>query len=172
MNKTIVILLVFVISACTSPIMSTTTTKPTSTSLSTDKDLCEWFNKSQEIRTERIPAILIIQDVAEKYSGVTFDFNNTTMMNDYKNAIKEFIAVNEKFIDSWKKLGVHPLARDYWENELKAVETYKEGYSLSLRGFNERKAELIQEGAEIYETGNIASNKAEDVMIDLRKECR
>ena len=69
-------------------------------------------------------------------------------------------------------MGIHPLARDYWENELKAVETYNEGYSLSLRGFNERKEKLIQEGSEIYETGNIASDKAEELMIDLRTKCR
>ena len=166
MNKTSAILLVFVITACTTPIVST------SEPISTDNGLCEWFNKSLVVRTERIPAILIVQDVTEKYSDVEFNFNNTAMMDDYKKAIKEYIAVNERFIDDWMKLGIHPLARDYWENELMAVETYNKGYSLSLRGFNERQGNLIQEGSEIYETGNIASNKAEDLMIDLRTKCR
>lgn len=162
MKKTVLFILLFAVSACTS----------TSTHISTDEEFCDWFNKSQEIRTERIPAILIVQDVSDKYSGVPFDFNNTTMMNDYKDAIKEYIAVNEKFIEEWKRLGVHISAKEYWENELQAVETYNEGYSLSLRGFNSRRAEFIQKGAEIYETGNIASNKAEDEMIKIRQKCR
>ena len=103
MNKIVLFILLFAVSACTS----------TSTLISTDEEFCDWFNKSQEIRTERIPAILIVQDVSDKYSGVPFDFNNTTMMNDYKNAIKEYIAVNEKFIEEWKKLVVQISARDY-----------------------------------------------------------
>ena len=166
MNKTILILLVLVISACSTPIM------PTLTPIATDQELCDWFNKSQVIRTERIPAILIIQAVAEKYKGVEFDFSKTTMMNDFIGAIEEYISVNEKFIDEWNKLGVHPMARDYWENEVNAVETWSEGYSLSLRGFNERNGNLIQEGSEIYETGNIASNIAEELMIELRGKCK
>lgn len=158
--------ILFAVSACAPQTMSTPG------SFSPEKDLCDWFNKSLIIRTERIPGILIIQNVADKYSKVEFDFYNIAMMKDYINAIEEYIDVNDKFIEGWKKLGIHPLARDYWENELQAVETYNEGYSLSLRGFNEQKENLIQEGSEIYEIGNIASKKAEGLMIDLRTKCR
>jgi len=166
MNRTIGTILVFVITACTTPFPST------SIPSSDDDGLCEWFNESLVVRTERTPAIIIVQDVTDKYSGVEFSFDNTAMMNDYIDAIEEYIAVNEHFIDEWNRLGDHPSAREYWENELKAVETYNEGYSLSLRGFRERQGNLIQQGSEIYETGNIASNKAEDLMIDLRMRCR
>lgn len=167
MYKMIQFLLIFVISAC-----ATTPIAPTSAPLSNYQDLCEWFNKSLAIRTKRVPAILIVQDVANKYNDVKFDLYNTAMMNDYINALEEYISANGKFIEDWNKLGTHPLANDYWGNELKAVETYNEGYSLSLKGFNEKNAKYIQEGSEIYATGNIASNKAEELMIDLRTKCK
>jgi len=41
-----------------------------------------------------------------------------------------------------------------------------------LEGFEEQKPELIQEGAEIYATASVASNKAEDEMIKIRQKCR
>ncbi len=138
---------------------------------SNELDICEWFNKSQVIRTKRIPAILKVQEVADKYSATPFDFSNTAMINEYKNALRGYVAAQDEFIEDWNKMGVYPSAKVYWENELRAVELFKEDYLLSLKGFEQQDGNKIQEGADIYQSGNIASSKAESEMITIRQEC-
>lgn len=132
-NKAVLFILLFAVSACTSTIneytpLTETITTSTSTHISTDEEFCDWFNKSQEIRTKRIPAILIVQDVRDKYDGTPFVFSNTAMINDHKTALKKYISMNEEFIRDWKNMGVFPSAEVYWENELRFVEITTKGY--------------------------------------------
>ncbi len=154
------LLLVIFLSACSSSLNSES------------GDLCEWFQKSEQIRIVRIPAIVKVQNTFNKYDLINFDFSNQAIVNDLANSVQEYLDTNNEFIREWKKLGIHPDGETYWENELKAVELYVDGYSTSLRGFEQHNMNLIVEGARIYDSGNTPSARAEEAMINLRRTCR
>jgi len=137
-----------------------------------NEDLCEWFNKSLLIRNERIPAILKVQAVRDKYNNVKFSFDNHDMVEEYINATEDYLEANNNFIRAWNELREHPLAKEYWENELKAVQTWSDGYALSLRGFIEHNARFVQQGAKIFESGKEYSDVAEAKMVELREGCK
>ena len=134
--------------------------------------LCEWFNKSQEIRTKRIPAILIIQDVYKKYGSETLDYSNPAMVNDMVNAMKEYISYNDDFIREWNELGSNQSGKTYWENELKAVDLFNAGFTKSISGIENQDINSISEGIKMYESAVEASNRAESEMIAIRQKCK
>jgi len=137
----------------------------------TNSNFCDWFNKSQQIRADRIPAILKVQEVYEKYGTSSLDYSNQAMVRDMSFAMKDYLTTNEKFIEQWNLLGQLSPGDDYWENELQAVKLFNEGFSKAIEGMKSQNKDLINEGIKLYESGNIFSKQAEIDMVKFHKEC-
>jgi len=138
---------------------------------SSSSEFCDWFNKSQQIRAVRIPAILSVQNVYTKYGTDKLDYSNSHMVTDMTNAMKEYISINEDFIDQWNDLGYVQPGEHYWANELEAVQLFNDGFSKALEGMSSQDIDLINKGLKLYDQGNDASKKAETDMIKFNNDC-
>jgi len=127
-----------------------------------NSDLCEWFVKTQFLRSERISELDEL--------GKIFQQENPDP-KEFLQAIKDYRPHQDKFLEEWLKLGSHPEAKEFWEKELSSVQISANAFDAMIDGLENNDRDKFDQGVSLFQDAQESGNEAETAMLKVREKC-
>jgi len=127
-----------------------------------NSDLCEWFFKTQVLRSERISTGV---DLGEIFLQENPD------PAEFLQAIKDYRPHQDKFIEEWLKLGSHSEAKEFWEKELSSVQISANAFDAMIDGLENNDRDKFEQGVSLFQDAQKFGQEAETAMLKIRAKC-
>lgn len=183
MNKTILLTVILFLTACTpsastlqTAIVQTQIAQPTETieptaTPRTDADLCEWFVKTQLLRSQRLSGLSEFTEWFQKYGTDGLVSSDYSVIAELVAILKRYQPYQEQFVEDWIELGAHPEAQEFWDKELSSVQLRIQAFDEMIEGFDEQDTDKYNHGLTVFSEAAQIGHEAESAMLEVRSQC-
>jgi hypothetical protein len=94
-----------------------------------------------------------------------------TVVQELVVALEAVQPYQETFVAEWKVLGSHSEGREFWSDELKAVELRIEAFNMMIDGFKKDNLDEYNAGLQRWRKAAEFGTRAESAMLLIRDRC-
>lgn len=183
MNKTNCLAVMLFLTACTpsasaiqTAIVQTQVSRPTETiqptaTPETDSGLCEWFIKTQFLRSQRMSGLSAFNEWFQEYGMDGLVSPDYPVGAELIAILKRYQPYQEQFVEDWIELGTLPEAQEFWDKELSSVQLRIQAFDEIIEGFDEQDIDKYNHGLTVFSEASQIGQEAESAMLEIRSKC-